>query len=107
MPSFRCHTDLVFDVQGGNIENGTNVILYEDNGTDNQAFHVNRRGGGYVSIDLADTGFSLDVQAGNFEDGTNVILWEYHGGDNQLWNQEHVGGMGGKRSIIKLVVILY
>ena len=94
LKNFTCNEDLVFDVRAGAIENGTEIILYEENGGDNQQFKLTNRGDGYHSIDLGDTGFSLDIQANAIENGSRVIIYEYHGGDNQLWKKDKQHGHG-------------
>merc|ERR1712018_237606 len=83
-----CSEGNCFDVRRNEIENGTEIIFWEETGADNQKFKLTNRGDGYHSIDLVDTDFSLDIKAGAIENGTSIIIYEFHGGDNQLWKKE-------------------
>ena len=83
-----CNRNKVFDVEGGKIRNGGNIILYRKHGGKNQRFSLTDRGNGYYSIDLIGTNYVLDIEEGSTKAGTNVFLYKYHGGGNQLWSLE-------------------
>lgn len=78
----------VIDVVGGNKESGTNIQIFESNGTDAQKWEViwHEEGtSGYYTIGLAETGLVLDVENADAYDGANVWLYEFNGTDAQKW----------------------
>lgn len=81
----------VFDVCGGNCDNGAEVCTWEYHGGDNQKWEFSYVEPQYFMIvsDMNDK--CLDVKGGSVEPGTHVVMWEKHGGDNQLWYEDKYG----------------
>lgn len=75
--------NMVVDVYGGYVDDGTNIQLYQSNDGVNQQFWFEPVGDNwYRIISMMDQQMSLDVYGGQSVSGSNVCLWEYH---NQLW----------------------
>lgn len=81
------NTDLCIDIDGGNYQNGSNLLLWEyGDGADNRHWKLEPTGGGYYSIhSKGNSGFCIDEAAVSPEDGGNVQLWNYEYGDRQQW----------------------
>lgn len=83
----------VMDLEGSNTANGTNITIYQDNGTDNQQWQIYGIGGGYWKIysKLEPAGSSqpklVDLEASSTCDGKNISLYQDTGatGYNQQW----------------------
>lgn len=73
------------DVYGGYTNNGTNIQLWEVNGTNAQKFTISLVGNGYYKIANVISGKVLDVAGGIKRSGVNVQLYSYNGSDAQLW----------------------
>lgn len=94
----------VIDVVGGNKESGTNVQIFESNGTDAQKWEViwHEEGtSGYYTIGVAGTGLVLDVENADAHNGANVWLYEFNGTDAQKWVIKR--GENGLWSILSLL----
>ncbi len=76
----------VLDVSGANSSNGTNIQVWESNGTNAQRFRIIKNGDDYNIIGLASK--CIDVAAGDIRDGTNIWLWESNGTDAQRFKIE-------------------
>lgn len=72
------------DVNGGSSSNGTNIHLWEANGSAAQKFNVSKLSNGWYKIANVN-GKSLDVNGSERRSGANVHQWEWHGGSNQQW----------------------
>ena len=85
----------VIDISGGAYiaKNGTNIQLYDKNGTEAQRWRISRNSDGTYSIINPTTGKSLDVAGGRTEDGTNIQLYDSNGTCAQRWWIE--GDSGG------------
>lgn len=81
----------VIDVEGGKSQNGTNIQLWESNGTNAQKYHVQLVSMGYYKIASAISGRVLDVAGGVRGSGVNVHLYDYNGTDAQLWRFYNAG----------------
>jgi len=73
------------DVNNNSVSNGGNVLIWSDNGHDNQRWEINSLGDGYFTLTNVNSGKNLDVEKNSLEDGGNVIQWENNGGVNQQW----------------------
>lgn len=82
--------NLVLDVQGGNTNPGTPVIVYPQNSpaSRNQLWTVTRDG--YIQSQLGN--LFLDVRGSNTNPGTPVIIYSRNSpaSNNQLWTLESV-----------------
>ena len=74
------------DVNGGGRANGTNIHLWERNGTGAQKWVIQADG----SIINPQSGKALDVSGGGKSNGTNIHLWEKNGTEAQKWVLEPV-----------------
>ena len=84
------HSAKALDVQNGEINIGTNVQQYEQNGTDNQYWYFKDCGNGYYNIISKANGLSLDVQNGAINtDGANIQLYYLNNSDAQQFSLEH------------------
>lgn len=81
----------VVDVYGGlsNPADGTNVEIYDANGSGAQKFHIaftyDSLTGGSYRITHAASGKSLDVYGGSKASGANVEIWSSNDSDAQKW----------------------
>lgn len=81
----------VVDVYGGlsNPADGTNVEIYDANGSGAQKFHIaftyDSLTGGSYRITHAVSGKSLDVYGGSKASGANVEIWSSNDSDAQKW----------------------
>ena len=78
--------DYVLDVKHGNILSGTNVQLYENNGTDAQKFKVSHDQDGYVVLTNVNSGKVIDVDHAKAENGTNIQQY----GSNDTYAQKWI-----------------
>lgn len=83
--SSRLNNHQFIDVNGNGIENGTNIQLWEQNGTQAQMFYVSKVSGGWYSIRNINSRKALDVAGGVTGSGINVQLYDWNGTDAQLW----------------------
>ena len=65
--------------------NGTQVQIYQDNGTNAQNWLVVNLGEGYYSLSPANAPGKLLQVDGGTTDGTKVDIWSLLGGVNQKW----------------------
>jgi len=75
---------LVLDVQGGETEPGTPVLLWEETGAPNQMWFYDRIDG---AIRCKQTGLCLD-----FDDENTLIVTEYSGEHQQLFEYDEASG---------------
>lgn len=73
------------EVEGGNIEVGSNVQQYDENGTDAQQWVIKPTGDGYFNIVSRCNGLYLDVDNGNTGNGTNVKVYTGYSTNAQKW----------------------
>ena len=84
---------LYLDVSGASTNNGTNVQLFYNNGSNAQKWKFNLITESYKSIEngsytihsLLNQNKTLDVSGGNTNNGTNIQLWESNETDAQIW----------------------
>ena len=82
------------DIAGGanNSRNGTNIQLWEENGTEAQVWNFSYHGDdGTYTIVNPTTGRVLDVAGGSKNAGANIQLWENNGSCAQRWYVEKEG----------------
>lgn len=80
----------VLDVNGGSSAQGTNIQLWESNGTAAQKFTVTKLSSGWYRIANVN-GKALDVYNNERRNGANVIQWGWSGADNQQWKFVNAG----------------
>lgn len=73
------------EVEGGNIEVGSNVQQYDENGTDAQQWVIKPIGDGYFNIVSRCNGLYLDVDNGNTGNGTNIKVYTGYSTNAQKW----------------------
>ena len=103
--TFRLHpaTDMTggvsLDVTYGNVEGGTNIQIWENNGLSPQNFGITPSGDGYaITTEITEHKSCLDVTNASKVSGANVIQWTNKGAANQIWYFEEAqwpsGGSG-------------
>jgi len=80
---------LVLDIPGGDCIGGTNVIVWEFHGGDNQLFYY----GPNDTIMSKKCNMALDVNGNACDNGENLIIWEAHGGQNQAFEVNNNGSI--------------
>ena len=67
----------MIDVNGGQVSNGTNIQIYDQNDTDSQKWKIIITSGGFVSFQSKlNSNFCLDVEEYCTSNGKNVQLYE-------------------------------
>lgn len=83
-------TGKVLDAVGGSTSNGTNIRLYDPNGTLAQSFKLSAcslvDSGTYVIAAASNRSKVLDVASGSRSNGANVQLWSSNDSGAQKWN---------------------
>ena len=75
------------DVSGGLSSSGSNVTVYEDNGSIAQKWAIVSEGEDQYRLVAKCNGYSLDADlASALHNGTNVQTYPMHGGTNQKWS---------------------
>lgn len=86
------NTNKVLDIPGGNLSNGTNLQIYDSNGTNAQKWQFSYLGNGiYKIVSLKDLTKSLDVLAGSVKSGSSLDLYDYNGTYAQEWLLKDAG----------------
>lgn len=77
----------VLDVDGASVDNGTNVQVWEDNGTNAQRFWISYDAESEAfRVQSMHSGKALDLSAGGVDNGTNIQQWLLdRATPNQLW----------------------
>ena len=94
---------LVLDVASGSTSDGTNVRIYESNGTDAQRWRVSHDQLGYLTLTNVKSGKVLDVSSGSTAKGSNVQ--QYHAGDDTNWAQKWIALPNGDGSVSLLSAV--
>ncbi len=81
----------VLDVSGGSSAEGTNIQIWESNGTDAQKYNISKQSNGWYRIANVN-GRALDVDKAERRNGANVIQWGWSGAENQQWKFVYAGG---------------
>lgn len=83
-------TGKVLDAVGGSTSNGTNIRMYDSNGTAAQSFKLSAcslvDSGTYTIAASSNRSKVLDVASGSRSNGANVQLWSSNGSGAQKWN---------------------
>lgn len=83
-------TGKVLDVNGGNTTDGTNVQIYDENGSSAQKFIFKEakviKSATYIFHSGADFNQVVDLNGSSGQDGANVTSWALSGAGNQKWN---------------------
>jgi hypothetical protein len=85
--------NLCLDMRGDRVNQGTEAIVYNCHGKQNQTFNWSPRG------ELIVANMCLDVADGNSANGARVIAWPCNGGRNQQWfvrGTQIQSGLNGK-----------
>lgn len=82
----------VLDVVGAASKDGTNVQLYQSNGTAAQRFQLKYNNDGTYTLLAEHSKKALDVSGGNYSNGTNVQQYSQNGSAAQKWLIKNVGG---------------
>ena len=78
---------LVFELSGGNVENGTKIVQWAYHGGENQQFRFERQSDGTYSIQAAG-GRYLHIENSSTDDGASIVLWDGFGSANTRYNIE-------------------
>lgn len=70
------------DAEGASSSNGTNIVLWQCNGGNNQKWLMDETGRFHSAMDYSKC---LDIEGANSSNGANVILWKCHNNLNQQW----------------------
>lgn len=90
------NANMVIDVQNGDTGNGTNIQLYERNGTAAQKWQIKSNNDGTYTLTNPKSGRVLDVASAGTSNGTNVQLYESNGTCAQKWKiEKNVDGSYG------------
>lgn len=73
------------DVYQGNTSNGSNIILYDYNGQDNQKFYLKNQGDGTFTLKAGNCDLYLDAANGSSSNSTNIQLYQGNGTNAQKW----------------------
>ncbi|WP_027206698.1 RICIN domain-containing protein [Butyrivibrio fibrisolvens] len=76
------------DIKYWTWENGGNIQMWDNRGSDNQKWYINDAGNGYVYITSKYNGRCLEVEGASTAAGANVWQWDYLGNANQQWRLE-------------------
>ena len=83
-------TGKVLDVDGGNAADGTNVQIYDENGSSAQKFIFREaktvKSATYIFHSDANYNQVMDLNGSSGQDGANVTSWALSGAGNQKWN---------------------
>ena len=79
--------NFVIDIAGGarGAKNGTNVQMFDKNGTSAQNWEVKYTDDGYYSITNQDAGLAMDVLGGDTANGANVHMYKSNSTCAQRW----------------------
>ena len=79
----RCSTNnnLVFDIYGGTIRNGSQIQVFDYHGGVNQLWIAERQSNGsYVLMTVANKAFAIDNYGGYVRNGNKIELWDVNNG---------------------------
>lgn len=78
-------SNFMLDVSGHGTSDGSNIQIYQKNGSAAQKFYVEHAGNGWYIISNTVPKKCLDVEGGSNKSGTNVQLYQSNGSDAQKW----------------------
>lgn len=82
---YNPESNLYLDVYGGYKNNGTKIILWQQNGACNQKWRVIKNSNGFYSISSMCSKRVLDISNGVANTLAPVIIFDNHSGFNQQW----------------------
>lgn len=90
-----CPGEMVLDVNGSGMDQGSSLIVFPSHGEKNQQFKVEAQSDGTAKITAMHSNFVLDVYENLNDYGTKIIQWVWKGTDNQRWNIEALANTSG------------
>ena len=81
----------VWDIYDGSKDNGGNLRLWKDNGTNAQKFMFTYNSDGYYTITNANSNKAIDCAGGKSADGTNIQQYTLNHSDAQKWKLTSAG----------------
>lgn len=81
----------VWDVYDASMDNGGNLQLWKDNGTNAQKFMFTYNSDGYYTITNANSNKAIDCAGGKSADGTNIQQYTSNHTDAQKWKVTSAG----------------
>lgn len=84
-------SDKVLEVSGESVDEGANVIQWEDNNAEHQQWRLVEVDEGEYFIVNRKSKKVLDIMSESTDNGATAIQWLCAGGDNQLWKLEEIG----------------
>ncbi|MBS2098459.1 RICIN domain-containing protein [Carboxylicivirga linearis] len=73
------------DIQNWSLNNGGNIIAWDDTKSGNQQWYLDYAGDGWFYIRSRHSSYCLDVYNSATYNGANIDQWEKNGGANQQW----------------------
>jgi len=89
-------TGRVLDIEGGDVDEGTKVLLWEFHGRDNQKFKLKYTRPKRFLIKSKLNGKVMDIEHADDSSGQDIIMYEEHGNDNQQWYADVFGHVYSK-----------
>lgn len=81
-----------FDLENYADADGTNILMWENKGTDNQRWFIYKHSDGtYYLQSACSSSRVLDIDGGSDSEGAKVQLWSNNGGENQKFSIEKCG----------------
>ena len=81
----KCALSKCLDVDSGQKENGTNLLIWDYHRSNNQRFQAISAGNGYFIFKNLKSETIIDVYNSEVKNGTNIQMWESNNSDNQKW----------------------
>lgn len=82
---FAKDSKMVLDVAVGNIENGANIQIFENNNTDAQKWKISKNADNTYTIECIKSKKVLDIARGDYSNGANVQQYTNAYAENQKW----------------------
>lgn len=82
---FAKDSRMVLDVAVGNIENGANIQIFENNNTDAQKWKISKNTDNTYTIECIKSKKVLDIARGDYSNGANVQQYTNAYAENQKW----------------------
>lgn len=81
-------------VENASIDNGTDLILYDNKGTQEQIWTLEKTENGNFKIINSNSLRLIGISGGSTEEGANALQWDDDGSDNQQWKLEKISPDG-------------
>ena len=85
------HSGKAPDILNWSLDNGANIIVWDDVKSGNQQWYLEYAEDGWFYIRSRHSAKSLEVANSGTADGANIIQWDKNGGTNQQWRFLPVG----------------